>query len=87
MSERERVSDLLCEQAVFPYKSMERQAKLRDTSGDKPGHTRDEATHTHAGYLITTCRHRKLQSLALYTALRAHTLTCSQLADDGASRG
>lgn len=25
---------------------MERQAKLWDTSGDKPGHTRDEASHT-----------------------------------------
>lgn len=71
MSERERVSDLLCEQAVFPYKSMERQAKLRDTSGDKPGHTRDEATHTQA------ISHHDMQAQETAITCPLHCVACT----------
>ena len=101
MTEKERALDLLCEQAVFPYKSMERQAKLGHTSGDRPGHTRDEPrthTHTHARSLTRSSHHdMQAEETAITCPLHydthtdthtyIHSCIRSQLAEDITSRG
>lgn len=74
VSERERALDLLCEQAVFPYKSMERQAKLWDASGDKAGRIRNEATHTRTSHHDMLAQETAITCPVRYV-VHVHTLT------------